>query len=915
MRLPALTVAAALWAFYRLWEAPGELSRTDLAVIALGLAASGALGSSSRGRGRMGSRVRRWVDAMGERLLGAARRWPWGTVAAVAAIAWAARGVYRPLEDLDRFVRSGDWPVNAVFARTAYEAIARGRPLTWATEISAGEAIFDLYPTFVHRVLAWVAYALGDVRLIVPLMSASAVLACVAVAIGAARAAIRLGAPWPAAAIAGLAVVLDSGSDFSWGMRSTFRWGFFPSTCAIAVVMFTLPAVLALAERRGSVWRVALGIGLAAIMHPVGIVLAAALLAGTALAWMLRRGGAALGPARVLVALGLGVALTAPIWAPASARIVAYGVHYATPVLVLHDAITRMRRGTLPDGDFGALVVLGWAVCAVSLFDRDPRRRIVAGAAFFLFALYVDTLFVDFGLAPSSVSVRWQAYRVGTYVKPLLYVMGAVGIGALAHLPPILRDARLVVIARLALLALTLQLAYASPSFETALGAALATPHERRPAVRPTEPGSDEDIDRVVRVLVQERAAIAEPHARVLMWCPTGCRYRMLEALRAAGLSTLVTHAAPAGFFSRDQFHTATPENLRRFGVRWIVGTQTQPPPSPRPVREELGEFRIADNPTWDGEIAHVVRGSPGVVHTRVVPGEGFDLTLEGAPSALVELGTPYYPRLRATHAGQDVPIEAMLVDGPTHEHAVRLRIEQGVTQVRADGSLPSDRAGWPLAGIALAGIALTFARRRPRAERLRALLDRALPLARRWARPAAWAGVVLVPAVLVLATGEWTGRARSVRFGPLFPPARIALESYDGRWGECVPIDQGRRRRCSDGTVIEMSLDARISDWQVGWPSPAPGISVRSDHSVHLSIAMPIRLEGDYYGVCAGCTADLDLPGGARQRLEGATTRLHLPRISPVHLEMRAEPDACLSIIDAAVLDPPFAYPLAPAR
>lgn len=910
MRLPALTTAAVLWALYRMWWDPTGLQPSDLGLVAFGYLASGAVGWGRRG-GPLGSRLLRLRRGIGERMLGRVTRAPWIAMITFAPILAVAYALYGPLTELDTFVRTGDWPVNAAFARAAYEAIARGRPLTWATEISSGEPIFDLYPTFVHRLLAWIAYAFGDVRSIVPLMGAAVAASFIAVAIGVARAAARLGAPWPAAAIAGVAVLLDSGSDFSWGIRATFHWGFFPSTCAIAVAMFTLPAVLDLAERRGSVVRVALGVGLAAVMHPVGVVLGGALLVGTLVAWTFPGRLGPRGPERALLGVGLGIALTAPAWASASARIVAYGVHYGTPVLQLGDTIDRMVHGRLPDGDFGPFVILGWFVCVASLFDRDPRRRILGGAALFLVMLCAETIFNDLGFAPSATSVRWQAYRVSTFAKPLLYVTGAVGLGSLAHLRPFARDARVLLVFRAACVGLGLYWLATTPSIEAEVTTVRAQVEGRRGLVHSSAPTFASELEQIAGVLARERAGIDAPHARVLLWCPTQCSYVALETMRAAGLSTLIMHVAPAGFFLRDQFHSATPENMRRFGIRWIVGRRVEPPPSPRAVQPVPGEYIIADNPTWDGEIAHVVDG-PGAVHTRVVPGEGFDLTLEGAPTGLVELGTPYYPRLHATHGGTDVPIEALLVDGPEHEHALRLRLPEGVTHVRADARVPSDLAGWPLTLLALVGIGLALVARRPRGERIRRFVVEAAPALRRWGRRAAWASVLLVPAVLVLATGEWTGRARSVRFGPLFPYAQVSIEGPGGAMTECESIDLGRRRRCPDHTVIEMSTLHRLSDWHVGWPAPTPAITVRGGHTVRLVISIPVRLEGDYLGVCSGCTAELDGDQGVVQRFDGNTTRVHLAPLSPLRFHMTAAPDGAFSLIDAAVLDPPFVYPLA---
>ena len=179
-----------------------------------------------------------------------------------------------------------------------------------------------------------------------------------------------------------------------------------------------------------------------------------------------------------------------------------------------------------------------------------------------------------------------------------------------------------------------------------------------------------------------------------------------------------------------------------------------------------------------------------------------------------------------------------------------------------------------------------------------------------------AWSGVILVPAALVLSTGEWFGHARSIRFGPLFPHADIALENPDGTTQPCASIDHGRRRRCPDSAVIEMATVHRLLDWQVGWPAATPAITVRADHPVHLSIQIPVHLEGDYIGTCWSCTADLEgASGGVVQHFDGATTRVHLAPLARVRLHVTSQPDGAFTLIDSAIVDPPFVYPVPPPR
>lgn len=781
----------------------------------------------------------------------------------------------------------GDFPVNEAFVRTLRDALSRAESLRWSTRIAPGDPTPDLYPMLGHAIVARASLWLGESVSLHRVVVGAAVLAHVSVALGVARAARTTGAPWTASAIVGLACLYDAGSDFGWGTRAIWFWGFYPSTLALGVFYGVLPTVLTSLQRpsRARWLSSCAGLAFSAALHPVGLVLSGALVVGLLAAVPVSRASERGQLVAMSVWATIGTALSAPLWAPASQRLLDYGVHFGTPTVPVDIAIERMAVGRLPDGSYPVLVLAGWAGAVWALAARRAGPAVLALASLFLVSLYAETWFLDLGLAPSVASVRWQSYRVGTFLKPMLYVLAAHGLALGATFAAHLARPK----TRAWLRASTLGVA----TLAWWLGEPdVAAWIDAQATARRVEMQGPYLADRVAwaelrAYLAAERERLPpNRHARLLLYCPLDCPYELMQLAWDPGLPLVLHHPAPAGHFLRDQFFDTSPENLRRFGIRWTLSVARTPPPGDPSSERRFGNLVLRENPSWDGTFAHAVGpGEPSEVRVEVVEGLGFDLFAE-AP-ARVELGTPFYPRLRATSDGRAVPLEPLRVRraGPDavdpSERAVALSVPAGRTRVRADGPLPSDGRGWGLFVLAVVGGGAMLAARHRRFP-VGARLERFSTRGRKWLRSRGPLGASFALGLgLVFATPLGDATRRGLRFGVLFPAPRIALE-VPGRDEAvaCEPRNLGRSFACGD-VEIAMVVAPIIQDWHVGWPVPVPAVEVRrAPPGSTLLFSTDAPLEGEYFGACEACTAELVTAGGPRT-FGAATSRLRLERLA----------------------------------
>jgi hypothetical protein len=809
-----------------------------------------------------------------------------------------------------------DGQINEAIVAEIADHSARGTPLTWITRISTGEPTLDLYPTIVHRIIAWLAVHTGTSHLLSHWLVSIVSVAYTLVAIGIARTAMRVSGNEAASLAAGALALLDTGSDFTWGTRPTFLYGFLPSTLSIALALNVFPILLDLARqaRTTRVLVAVLGVACSAALHPLCLVIYVISIGTLFVSWMIGTPRTQRKTALPLLALVIGLALSAFVWAPGAARIVTYGVHYGTPEVRLDEAFDAMRIGRLPDGSFAALIALAWAAVITAFVSRKTRvetRWIAAVALLFVFA-YVNIAFLDFGLAPSATSVRWQSFRIGAIVKPLVYVLGAY---AFASGGELVRAFRSHTALRLGVrTAALLSLAALLFSDREALVQGLQGQHAQREADMAgptlTEPAALSELRQHLIEEVRRTPAGVAP-GRIVETCSAACAWEVFRFVRNAdgtdsGVSFALRQAAPAGFMLRDQFATMSPANLRRFGVRWILTTQGDPPEGNPATERVFGRLTLREVPNWTGELGHIERGA-GQVQVRTVQGEGFDITLSGTTApALVSLGTPYYARLRATHeSGTNVPVYAFPVapesEGAMVERSAAMWLSPGTTRLRADGALPTDGRGRFVSLAALLGLAL-LSQRRIRAYILSFKL--AAPRTRRLTLAAlAFLACIAFPA------RSWFAPADALRFGTFFPRPSIRVE-VEGHEVACTPNWLGRIYHCPDDVDVAMVITHSLQDWHIGWPIPAPAVEIRGGRSGSVyTVELPsTTLHGDYLANCSGCRTDIEVlsqPERTWSGIFGTTVRRELEGRG---LRVRIAPhggEARMTLLSTRFLDP----------
>jgi hypothetical protein len=818
-----------------------------------------------------------------------------------AAIVAVGLAVFGPPVWDGRAGHDGDWPFHQALIETLYASLEAGRGTpAWVMTVSSGDPTFELYPSFVYQLIARLALALGSPEAIHPLTVGIALAAYVAVAVAVARVALRF-APAPAALLVGLATLLDLGAVFTWGARATWAWGLFPSSLAIALTLWTLPDLLEairVPPRRRNVVTIWIGTALATVAHPLGVVVGVALALCCGLFACIGR------PSRrrrflfAALYLAVGLSLFAVHWLPQARRLVAYGVHYGMPQIPLSLAFERALDGVLPHTSFPRLVQLGVAVPALALLLRDRSLAIVPFAlAWALFGAYVDPAFLHLGGAPTPTTVRLQAARLGTVASPLLYAATAFVLGLPGRVGRRSRVYRMG--SAVALLAVLVGFGAAIVEY----GRGHLDDLEGQHTARIRDPEAFEQLLAFFR-----REASMLPPGRIAramyLHRPTAMNAFLLIGTRT-GVPVMARGDRVPAFFLREQPFAIDRDNLRRHAVRWVVGEDRVGLGAPSTERR-FGPYVVRTLPFWDGELARVVEGE-AEVRTLRADGEGIALSVTGE-RALVEIGTPYYPRWRAFHEGREIPVCARPTqDDPTAQRTLALWLPPGSAVLRPDGPLPTDLVGWPVTLLGLLGAFLLWPRRRP-------LPGLAAPV--RWARRVEpWAlapttvllGLLLVAAPMLARQGAFGGVRRALRYGGVFGAAEVSLRWPDGHRTPCRQSDLwGHEHRCRGEVVVRMEMVMSIEDAPVGWASPAPGIHVQTPRPVDVEVRIPGRFAGRYLAACTRCEAHGTIGGTPAALPSSGTHPIDVSGQTPgATLRILAQPpEAWFSLADPVALD-----------
>jgi hypothetical protein len=278
--------------------------------------------------------------------------------------------------------------------------------------------------------------------------------------------------------------------------------------------------------------------------------------------------------------------LSAWVWMPYAARVLAHGLHFAYPAPPLSSGARRALGLRQPPTSFPLLLALGYAGLAGALL----RRR----AASLALACLTATLLLGWSELPHRLFFDWQphalarlqSFRLLTLVRPLLFAAAALPLAAAWRF----------VRARTPLLGL------AFPAGTLALiGAGLvcaATQSGRFPT------GGDE-----LRAAAQSQVEDPAGFEQLLTWAAAAARAapRRFARLMWSGSENGIYHVTaetglPAFFVGdgvalllRERIEDNSKQSLRRFNVRWIASRGEQP------GERRFGSYVVRELPEWDG--------------------------------------------------------------------------------------------------------------------------------------------------------------------------------------------------------------------------------------------------------------------------------------------------------------------------
>lgn len=778
-----------------------------------------------------------------------------------------------------------DWSQNVAVVDEIVHEWRAGRPTpTVFLGVAAGDPTRDLYATLVHQLAAGLAitFGLSTLDATMSLVLVAWILAAVAVT----RLALRFSS-WPIAILAGIACLFDSTTMFTWGVAATWYWGLFPSTCAIAVVLNGLPSLVDLASQPATPRRVALVwlcLGLGALVHPIGLLFDGVLVIAGALCAIASRDETRTRWARVTLHAAIAVGLGAFSWLPTTARLTLYAAHFGNPQIPVLLALQRSVTGLLPETAFGTLMGIG----VFTLFAGRRAASFAWVAAWVMLALYLDPLFLDLGLAPTSASARLQCFRTTSVAMPLLYA----ATGALLSTPTTVPLGGRPRLARaVAAIACCVGLAWVGPD---ALRSSWtwASAHARTQLGLVAQPriGNRGALDELLAWLRTERAALPEgQQARAAYEWSGDPINEVLRAYPESGVPITTHGTFVPVFVSREQIHATSGANFRRWGVRWSIGGDQTTPRGDATTEQRFGMLRVRTVSEWDGSIVHVVRGE-GTARLLESDDQHLVLDVDAREPVLVEIGVPYYPRWRGAHDGAPVRVCARPIDPnvTTEQRVLAAWLPPGRSVLRPDGPLPSDPIGWPGTILAALVALVAWPGRRPIPR-----LDRLAGALLRW--PLRWLGsIALVLAALAFVVvparqGAFGGVQRSLRFGGMFRPITMQVVTGPGP----LPCEArgllGRELHCAEGVRASMTVTHNVQDAPVGWPVPLPGILIAGP-AFEVTIHAPgVWDAGEHRVFCGGaCRSVAVRYGGEEHSLPPGSTRTFVLPAGQQGLDLR---------------------------
>ncbi len=389
----------------------------------------------SFGRGSWWARP--WVAPLGHRLSSTT------TVGGLLGSVWPPLAVVVLAVALLWPVSAGEWMLSSDHSVHQYKAwvmarelLPTGRLAGWSHSMFAGYPAGELYPPGAEL---WVALFHGASFGALSFATSYA-LAFTAFFAFAGLAVYRLGSHWFGPAVGFIAAVLfllDPGSFRQGGWHYTVFFGVWPQVLGLSFALLAIVrADRVLTGRRVSdVILLALLLAAALLCHPMSLLLLGLLLPMLLLCWWLCGGGRLRDVAVPLfsgVLLGLLLAL---VWLLPFVARSELTTNYGVAWRPLHELAQHFLDGSLFEGTFAVVPVIGTLGILYALRDRGPAGPFMAIAAVGLIFLSSQTAIVVFDLFDlSSAFAKLQYERFLIQAKPFWFVLTGLGVVQTARL-------------------------------------------------------------------------------------------------------------------------------------------------------------------------------------------------------------------------------------------------------------------------------------------------------------------------------------------------------------------------------------------------------------------------------------------------------------------------------------------------
>jgi len=763
----------------------------------------------------------------------------------------------------------GDWgPQRAVLAHIMPSLPGLDVPV-WNHAVSTGDAPLELYPKLAYLVTGHFALATGLDDDLPLAMMIIAVLVHLVIGATTTMIAMRV-APKPIAFVVGALTVVDSGAVAHGGTVGLFRWGLLHSAMALAFGTIAALGVLGALRKprlRASI-AIWIGTALACATHPAGLIGAVASIVALAAVALL---AADVPPRRALVAIGhvvLGVALGAIAWMPLTERILEYGQHFPNALRTPSKLLEDLLLWPSPVTAYAMLSYAGYFGILAGLWSRRASMVFVSALALVLIVGLCDAPYLALDLAPGQGIARLGTERLAQIARPFVAAAGAYGIAIfVGHAIASWRGAssrqRLVAAAVIGVMAGAV--VRVVPAFwRSATGR----------AYNETQVLASDPLGRIqLAGWATERARELRPgaYARALFELDTHEHFHLTAE---TGLPTF--HIGPQpDLLLRERIEDLTPDSLRRFNVRWVIGVDRSPTFGDAASEITLGSFHIREVKDADGKFARIERGA-GTVEVTRLDDEAVEIDVKAEGPVLVALGTGFYPRWRARHAsGVEEPVFAQRSTPTSNLSVVSAWVAPGKTTFTVDGPLPSDGKGRVLAILALLGAVAAIVTWRVTRWRIRIL--RRVARLRRMPRLVQRVATMGVPITLVvlLTRGCLDARepvqALEVGTGIRGNATVEARQGEDG-WQRC---DYHRIQAvyiCEGLLVAHDGMTTLLNDAAPSWAFNTPGIIASAEVSgVEMRVRFRERVSGTYWTATNGDTVTLDVSGEATRVIDRA--------------------------------------------